>query len=283
MKFSVLIENNVCSIDTQNVKSEHGISLFIEANDKKILFDVGKSARFFDNAQKMNIDIAAVDYLIISHGHFDHGGGLKKFLEVNKKAQIFLHKKATNKYYTKLLGFIPFYIGLKQKTIEANKHRFTFIEKDFAIDENLQILENFEHNFPLPKGNDSLLEKQDNKYIKDTFEHEVVLLLTEADKSAVITACSHSGVINMYNKAKNFMKGQKIDAVFGGFHTYNPATRKNERSEYLDKLAAEIKQSQATFYTGHCTGEKNFKYLKKQLGEQLQTMHTGEIITVGVG
>ena len=280
MKITVLIENDVCSINTHNLKSEHGISLFIEANNKKILFDVGKSDMFFDNAKKMNIDLTEVDYLIISHGHFDHGGGLNKFLEINTKAKVYLHRKAVGRFYTKILGFIPFYIGLNQKMLQKYQDRFIFIDKDEAITDNMTLLENFKHDFPIPKGNSSLYEKRKNKFLKDKFEHEIVLLLKEKNKSVVITACSHSGVINMYNKAKKLVNNADVDAVFGGFHTYNPATRKNESKDYLDNLASEIKQSNTVFYTGHCTGEKNFKYLKKQLSAQLQTMHTGEIITI---
>ena len=94
MKISVLVENSVCKPYANNVKPEHGLSLFIEFDDKKILFDTGQSDLFIQNAVKMGIDLSQVDYLIISHGHFDHGGGLKFFLEINKKAQIFFHEIA---------------------------------------------------------------------------------------------------------------------------------------------------------------------------------------------
>jgi 7,8-dihydropterin-6-yl-methyl-4-(beta-D-ribofuranosyl)aminobenzene 5'-phosphate synthase len=280
MIISVLIENSVCRTTPHQVKSEHGVSLYIELNEKKVLFDVGKSDLFYANAQKMGIDISDVDYLIISHGHFDHGGGIKKFLQINKKAKIYLHKKAIKKHYAKLLGLIPLYIGLDNKTIQQHINRFHFIEKDEILSDDMMILEDFQHQFPMPKGNASLYQKENNKYVKDQFKHEIVLVLKEKEKTVLMTACSHSGIINMYNKAQEALKNQKINAVFGGFHIHNPVTKKNEPKDYLDKLTTELQKIDSIFYTGHCTGAKNFKYLKQSLGDQLQTMFTGEIIKI---
>jgi mRNA degradation ribonuclease J1/J2 len=72
MIIKTLVENTALS---KNFGSEHGLSLYIEANSHKILFDVGASELFLENAKKLNVDISEVDYLIISHGHYDHGGG----------------------------------------------------------------------------------------------------------------------------------------------------------------------------------------------------------------
>jgi len=280
MKITVLIENGTCAVNPAHVKPEHGISLYIETQGKKILFDVGKTDRFYENARKLGIDLSAVEYLFISHGHFDHGGGLKKFLEINDKAKIYLHRKAVEKHYAKLLGLIPVYIGLDQKLIEQHAHRFVWIDKNTQVEKNIHLLENFEHRFPLPKGNKNLYEKTGNRMVKDSFKHEIVLVLQEAGKNVVFTACSHSGVINMYEKAKKYLNGQEITAVLGGFHIFNPVTRQNESKDYLDKLARAIEETEAVFYTGHCTGEKNFKYLKNSLQEQLQSMHTGAVIEI---
>lgn len=280
MKISVIVENSVCNTSSNDLKPEHGLSVHIEVNGTNILFDVGKSDLFIRNSQKMGIDLSAVDFLVISHGHYDHGGGLKHFLNVNKKAKIFMHKKAINKYYTKLFGFIPYYIGLNRKVVNKNKDRINLIEKDKTLTENISLLEGFKPNFPLPNGNRSLYEKQDKGFAHDKFQHEIILLLKENDKTVVLTACSHSGIINMLEKSNNTLKGRNIDAVFGGFHTYNPVTKKSESKEYLNMLASEMGKNNTAFYTGHCTGEKSFSYLKEKLGNKIQTMNTGEVISI---
>ena len=86
MKITALLENTAsdCCMMT-----EHGLSLYIEAQGKKILFDMGQTDLFYKNALTLGIDLAEVDIAILSHGHYDHGGGLEKFLEINKKAPVY--------------------------------------------------------------------------------------------------------------------------------------------------------------------------------------------------
>jgi 7,8-dihydropterin-6-yl-methyl-4-(beta-D-ribofuranosyl)aminobenzene 5'-phosphate synthase len=280
MTITVLIENTVCNINPSGVNGEHGISLFIETDDNKILFDTGKSGLFYQNAQKLGIDIAEVDYVFISHGHFDHGGGLKQFLAINHKASIYLHHKAFGKHYAKLLGFIPLYIGLDRKIWKQHHERFILLDKETHITPNLIIIDDFESHFPIPKGNNSLYEKVNNKLQKDTFSHEIALIISNNDNNILLTGCSHSGIINMYDKASKVLDQSTIDTVIGGFHIHNPVTKKNESKAYLDQLAAALKKTGATYYTGHCTGEKNYNYLKQQLGDKLNTMRTGDVIKI---
>lgn len=91
MLIKTLVENTSISKD---FGSEHGLSLYIETKKHKILFDVGASELFLKNAKKLDVSIADVDFLVISHGHYDHGGGLKSFLHENTKVEVFLHRLA---------------------------------------------------------------------------------------------------------------------------------------------------------------------------------------------
>lgn len=280
MIVSVITENTVCKANEKSVKAEHGLSLHIETNGQKILFDTGQSDLFIKNAQKMGIDLSEVDYLFISHGHIDHGGGIKHFLKVNKSAKIFMHRKAVKKYYTKIFGFLPYYVGLSQKNIRKNSDRIHFVDHDQTISENIQLITNFPNEFPLPKSNLSLFEKQNKQFIHDKFKHEIVLILKENNKNIVFTACSHSGIMNMVEKAKENLKGKNIHSVFGGFHTFNPITKKKESQLYLKTLAAAIEKHDSTFFTGHCTGIDNFYFLKEMLGSKIQSMNVGEVIEI---
>ena len=162
MKISVLVENSICKTNMNNVKSEHGLSLFIEFGNRKILFDTGQSSLFIQNAVKMGIDLSQVDYLIISHGHFDHGGGLKHFMEINKKARIFLHKRAANMYYTKIFGFIPYYVGLDQRILSQSIDRLEYINNSQKIDDKIALLEGFPEVFPQPEANKVLFVRIKN-------------------------------------------------------------------------------------------------------------------------
>jgi 7,8-dihydropterin-6-yl-methyl-4-(beta-D-ribofuranosyl)aminobenzene 5'-phosphate synthase len=217
MKITVLAENSVRKTNTSNLKSENGLSLIIEFDERKILFDTGQSDLFIHNAEKMGIDLSQVDYLVISHGHFDHGDGLKQFLKINKKAKIFLHINAAHKFYTKMFGFIPYYVGLDSKII-AQRTRIYFIEEDTQIDGKIILLEGFTEVFPQPEANKALSEKTKSRFIADRFNHELAMLLIENDEIVLFSGCSHSRIINKIEEVKLFSRDMRIKATFGGFH-----------------------------------------------------------------
>jgi 7,8-dihydropterin-6-yl-methyl-4-(beta-D-ribofuranosyl)aminobenzene 5'-phosphate synthase len=280
MKITVLAENSVCKTNLLNANSEHGLSLFIEFGDRKILFDTGQSDLFIQNAMKMGIDLSQVDYLIISHGHFDHGGGLKFFLNINKKAKIFLHENAIHKFYTRILGFIPYYVGLNQMILTQNADRISYIDKDLMIEDKIFLVEGFTENFPQPEANKSLFEKLNGRFIPDKFRHELALLLFEKDDLVLFSGCSHSGIVNIIEKAKSYSENRKIRATFGGFHIHNPINKKNESQSYIEKLTKELAEIDSIFYTCHCTGDINFQFIEEKLGKQIQSIKTGEVIEI---
>jgi len=280
MKITVLVENSVCKSDSLTPGAEHGLSLFIESGERKILFDVGQSDLFLRNAGKLGIYLSEADTLVISHGHFDHGGGLKYFLEINKKARIFLHKRAAGMYYTMIFGFIPYYVGLNQKVLSAGINRLKYIDNNMQIDDKIALLEGFSGVFPQPESNKALFEKQGNTLFPDRSRHELVMMLSENSETFMFSGCSHSGIINMVEDGRSYARGKKISAVFGGLHIYNPINRKSESPMYVGLLAEAMNYTDSVFYTGHCTGGTNFRRLREVLGEKLQTLNTGDIIEI---
>ena len=108
MKITALVENT-CESGKYSV--EHGLSLYIETDKHKILFDMGQTELFCENAKKLGVDLGKVDFAVLSHGHYDHGGGLAKFMEINKKAPIYIHEKAFGEHY----NGTEKYIGLDTK------------------------------------------------------------------------------------------------------------------------------------------------------------------------
>jgi 7,8-dihydropterin-6-yl-methyl-4-(beta-D-ribofuranosyl)aminobenzene 5'-phosphate synthase len=233
MKITVLAWNSVCKANQRNVESENGLSLLIEFDERKILFDTLQSDLSIQNAEKMGTDLSQVDYLIISHAHFDHEGGLKHFLKINKKARIFLPIKAAHRFYTKIYGFIPYYVGSDQKII-AQKSRIYFIDEDTQIDDKIILLEGFEEVLPQLQANKELFEKDINRFIKDKFRNEIVMLLIENDEIVLFSGCQHSQVINLIEEVKLFSDTMRIKAIFGGLHCYLPNHSKRKSSTSWD-------------------------------------------------
>ena len=214
MKITVLAENSVCNTNSRNLKGENGLSLYIEFDERKILFDTGQSDILIHNAREMGIDLSQVDYLVISQGHFDHRCGLKNFQKINKKAKVFLHITAAKKFYTRIIGAFPDCMGPFQKTI-AQSRRIYFIEEDTQIEDKIILLEGFTDVFPQPESKEALFEKTENRLIADKFSHELAMLLIENDEIVLFSRCSNSGIINIIDEVKLFSKNLRIKATFG--------------------------------------------------------------------
>ena len=123
MRIIVLLENKS---NNPNLQTKHGLSLYIEACGKKILFDVGPDATFIENANKLGINLSLIDYVVISHGHVDHGGGLSAFLQINDTATIHLQKNALRKHFSMRPGGETAFIGLDASL--KNNERIKFFD-----------------------------------------------------------------------------------------------------------------------------------------------------------
>lgn len=98
MKVTMLLEND---LERQDLKNVHGLSFYIETEEKKVLFDFGPDDSFMRNAEKLGIDLKEVDLAVLSHGHQDHGGGIFEFLHYNKKAKVYIQEEAFLPHYSK--------------------------------------------------------------------------------------------------------------------------------------------------------------------------------------
>jgi 7,8-dihydropterin-6-yl-methyl-4-(beta-D-ribofuranosyl)aminobenzene 5'-phosphate synthase len=134
-------------------------------------------------------------------------------LKINKKAKIFLHINAAHKFYTKIFGLIPCYVGPDQKII-TQKSRFYFIDEDTQIDDKMILLEGFTEVFLHPEAKNVFFEKDRNRYIIDKFRDEIVMLLIEDEEIVLFSGCSHSAIINLIEEVKLFSKTMRIRDVY---------------------------------------------------------------------
>ena len=190
MRITALLENT--TIDTA-LTPKHGLSIYIETPKHKMLFDLGPDDTYLKNAQIMGIDLAQVDTVVLSHGHYDHGGALASFLKMNDKATLYIHKQAFEPYYHKLL-FVKKYIGLDVN--QADNERIFFIDDTMRIDDELFLFSGVEGRLDT-KSSRLLLKKTPAGYERDCFAHEQSLIVTAEDKSVLFSGCSHRGISNM--------------------------------------------------------------------------------------
>lgn len=268
LKIVGLVENTT---ESPNLKCKHGLSLYIETERHRILFDMGPNDLFLENARKLGVDIASIDIAVISHGHVDHCGGLKSFLKRNSTARIYIRPQALERHYVKVLG-IPFYAGIDKTLVSGG--RFVFTEDLCVVDDEITLLSNDIRRFGLPQSDDNLFVKRGGRLVPDDFCHEQNLLISSEGRHILVCGCAHSGIVNIINKAKNIIGAYPTD-VIGGFHLYEPVAKRYKDPLYIDSVACELERSKAFYYTCHCTGIETFDKMKPRLGCRLAYLHTG--------
>jgi len=262
MRITALVENETRS----ELKTTHGLSLYVETRNHKILFDLGPDDTLLENARKRDIDLSQVDTVIISHGHYDHGGALSRFLQINSAAKVYVQRQAFQPYFGKFL-FLKKNIGLEEGL--ANHPQVILLDGDHQIDEELRLFIVTDKTKCHSKANDSLYEGDQ----RDEFRHEQNLIIQE-NQNVLIIGCGHTGVVNILEKAEKYQPKLCV----GGYHLFNPATKRTVSEALLDDIAKELSQyADLKFYTCHCTGPKAFQYLSDKL-LNMSYLHCGDMI-----
>ncbi len=252
---------------------EHGLSFYIETAHHKVLLDTGATDAFLANAERKGIDLAAIDSVIISHGHYDHTGGLLAFAKRNPRAKIYIHKNATGAFYnlkngqTKYIGMAPELAALGQ---------VVFLDGGCRIDEELSIFTGVRGRRLWPRGNEVLKKKLGETFVQDEFDHEQYLVVSEGKKKVLLSGCAHNGILNILD-AYRALYGGAPTHVISGFHTMKQAYTA-EDDVIIEETARELAKTDTVFYSGHCTGEYPLQILKRSLGEQLVVLHSGDEI-----
>jgi 7,8-dihydropterin-6-yl-methyl-4-(beta-D-ribofuranosyl)aminobenzene 5'-phosphate synthase len=270
----VLIEN---SKGKEGLTNEFGLSLHIEANGKSFLFDTGASSSFAKNAGKLNLDLGRVDMAVLSHGHYDHGGGIAAFFAANETAPLYLRTTADGDHYGKSL-FNNRYIGLDRAVLKANQTRLRWINEDTEIAPGLFVLTSIPDEELKPNTVRRIVIKQNGRFAPDSFRHELVFVVKEEDGISVITGCGHLGVLNMVLAAKRKFPEEPIKAVIGGFHLIsNPITGGMAGLPAdIDAMARRFKELGCQMViSGHCTGKKASAILKRNLRKDYIESNTG--------
>ena len=269
MRITALLENT--TID-KALTPKHGLSIYIETTKHKVLFDLGPDDTCLHNAQIMGIDLTNVDTVVLSHGHYDHGGALESFLEINDKAKLFFHKQAFQPHYHKRV-FFKKYIGLDPN--QADNARICFTDETMRIDDELFVFSDVEGQLDT-KSSRSLLKKTPDGYMRDDFSHEQSLIVTTENKAALFSGCSHRGISNILRAADKHQPA--LQAVFGGFHLFNPSTKAVEPKEMIERLASELSALETEFYTCHCTGDTAYEIMRGIMGDKIHYLSTGTVI-----
>lgn len=273
MTITVLVENTAVS---EELGAEHGLSILIQMPEAVILFDAGCGGLFVENAKKLGLELAEVTHLILSHGHYDHGGGLPAFLEANSRARIFLREEALGATCAVRENGDVDYIGLPE-AIKGHP-RLTITHNGMRIAPGITLYSDIQAREPIPATNRGLMMRQGDEMLPDTFSHEQIAEIRNGGKTLLLTGCSHHGISNILRHYQDETK-RAPDMIIGGFHLHSHRFGRAEDAE-IDRTVEVLAQTGAVAYTCHCTGLPAYEALKEKLGERLNYLSGGQTINL---
>ncbi len=274
MKIVNLIENTE---GREGCAYAHGLSFYAETSKHKLLMDLGPSDETLRNAEILGIDLSEVDAVILSHGHYDHSGGIMPFVKINPDARIYMQDTAGADYYADYgensEGERYRYIGIDKKITELPQA--VKLHGDYRIDDDLELFTIKKRTHELPFTNKRLLIKKDDEFVRDDFVHEQYLVIKDNDRKILLSGCAHNGMISILD-AFTEKYGRSPDVVISGFHLMKKTQYTDDEMREITDIANELKNYPTLFYTCHCTGETAYDIMKHVMDTQLQYVRSGE-------
>lgn len=272
MRVTAVIENTSrCGLPV-----EHGLSLYVELDDgRRLLFDMGQGSLFAANAAALGLSVADVDVAIVSHGHYDHGGGLRTFLEHNSRARVYVHHEAFRPHYSLRDTGLRF-IGIDPDM--SSSDRIVSCGSLCQIDEALTLFADVQGDCCAPVGN-RLLYGAD-QLTHDDFRHEQNLLVQAGSQTILFAGCAHRGIVNILRRATALL-GHAPTHVFAGMHLVKSGLTETEEDAFIATLAHHLLAFPATqFYTMHCTGAEQYLKLKAHMADRIDYLACGDSVTI---
>ena len=256
----------------------HGLSFYVETKKHRMLLDLGPSGETLQNAQTLGIDLTKADTVILSHGHYDHSGGILPFAGINDRALIYMQESAVGDYFSDRGKSAPEryeYIGIDKNIAKLPQVRF--LQGDHRIDDELELFTIKNRSRRLPSSNKRILVRRGDQLLCDDFVHEQFLVISQDQKKVLMSGCAHSGILSIMD-AFCQKYGKEPDLVISGFHLMKKTEYTGDEIREIEEIAQELKNYSTRFITCHCTGIPAFDRMKAIMGDQLAYVHSGEEI-----
>lgn len=258
---TILVDNRAAP----GLMAEHGLSLWIETGEQRILFDTGQGAALVPNAWALGVDLAGTDLLVLSHGHYDHVGGIPHVLRRAGHVEIYCHPGVVMPRYAIRDG--------QARAIHIPKESSAALDRFpeqclHWIQHPLSLTENIGLTGPVPRecefedtGGPFYLDREGRN--ADPIEDDLALWIRTDEGLVVCVGCCHAGLLNTLQHVQRLNGGMRIRAVIGGFHLLNAGRKRLERT-----VTALLSLDPDQVIPCHCTGEHAAAFLLDALGSK---------------
>ena len=273
MRITALVENIASRPDCEPA---HGLSLWVETGCQRLLMDAGPSDVLLRNAKALGIDVSKADMLVLSHGHYDHAGGMLPFAALAPDTPIYLRRTATEAYFSGSSeeGSLHF-IGIDPAVRQLPQ--LYRVDGTLEIGEGLWLFGDITSRKAWPEANRKLSRKIGERYVQDSFDHEQCLVIREKGLSVLLSGCAHNGVLNILDR---FFELWHVypDVVISGFHMKKSLPHTPDEEETIRTTARALCAYPCRFYTCHCTGLPAYGLMKEIMGNQLSYLRCGDVL-----
>jgi 7,8-dihydropterin-6-yl-methyl-4-(beta-D-ribofuranosyl)aminobenzene 5'-phosphate synthase len=265
---TILVDNQA----GPGLTTEHGFSLWIEADDRHILFDTGQGPALPANARSLGVDLRKTDALVLSHGHYDHTGGIPHVLHVAPKAHVYCHPGVVQPRYSLRNGspkpahMPPESMAAIDKLSEKNLH---WISEAVMLSENIGLTGPIPRQTTFEDTGGAFYLDPETRHV-DPIEDDLALWIKTDDGLVICVGCCHAGIINTLTHIRRLSGVARIRAVIGGLHLLNADDRRlNHTLAAMKTIAVE------TVIPCHCTGDRAIDKLEAAMGAKILRSGSG--------
>lgn len=266
---TVLVEN---SSSRRDLEAEHGLSLWIEADGLRILFDTGQSAAFLANAGRLGVPLSDVDALVLSHGHYDHSGGLAVVRPDFEPSRVYLHPSAVLPKYRQCDRPPHKYIGMPPASaavIERMRDRVTWTNAPTRISERVFVTGAIPRTSGFEDVGGPFFEEPECSK-PDLMSDDQSLWIDTPEGLVICAGCCHAGLVNTLDYIRKVSGKSAVRAIIGGFHLVNASP------DRLERTVEAVRQAEPGVIAAcHCTGESAVDALKAAFGARMSLCSGG--------
>lgn len=253
---------------------EHGLSYYIKTPNSSILFDTGHTENISHNANKLNLSLKNIDCIMLSHGHYDHCGGLKTVLKTKSPLNIIAHPDIFVERYgkedNKLVNISnPF----SREELESLGAKFILTKSSYKFNDNIFTTGEVKRTHKSCAAN--MQKKIEDKLIEDQVNDDLSLIITYNQQINIICGCSHAGILNIVEQAREMTGLKIINQIIGGLHFF-----KMDKDELNDTLYDLNKHDIRNIAISHCTGVHTLKTISDNLASNVSYFGIGDSILI---
>ncbi|MDQ0286930.1 7,8-dihydropterin-6-yl-methyl-4-(beta-D-ribofuranosyl)aminobenzene 5'-phosphate synthase [Desulfofundulus luciae] len=247
VKITVLSENTVGL--PLGLSGEWGLALLVETAGTKVLFDTGERGNILANAAALGINLQEVDALVMSHGHYDHSGGMRDFLRLRGRLPVYVHPDFFALHYVSQPREQYIGVPFRQEELESLGADFIFEQEPQQIAPGLWVSGEVPRKTTFEKGDSRLFSLENDNKVADPFRDDMSLYCVTDEGVVIILGCAHAGVVNIVEHARQVTGIDRIYGIIGGTHL-GPASKEQQEATiaYLKNLDLKF------LAANHCTG-----------------------------